>query len=51
MGKRMEPKQYQRFKETARELGCDESEERFNEKLKQIAKAKQKSKEPAKDRK
>jgi hypothetical protein len=31
--------QSERFKQAARELGCDESEERFDEKLKAIAKA------------
>ena len=31
--------QSQRFIEAARELGCDESEERFNEALKKVAKA------------
>ena len=36
--------QADRFKQTARELGCDESEERFNERLKRIAKAKPKPK-------
>jgi len=30
--------QHARFVETARELGCDESEEAFDEKLKAIAK-------------
>lgn len=30
-------KQLERFKRAARELGCDESEDRFNEKLKRIA--------------
>ena len=34
--------QLERFKEVARDLGCDESEERFNENLKRIAKAKPK---------
>ena len=29
--------QRDRFTETARELGCDEDEERFNEKLRRIA--------------
>ena len=38
-------KQIDRFKEVARELGCDESEERFNENLKRIAKAKPKARE------
>lgn len=35
--------QLDRFKEVARDLGCDESEERFNENLKRIAKAKPKA--------
>jgi hypothetical protein len=34
--------QQKRFEEIARELGCDESEERFNENLKRLAKAKPK---------
>lgn len=37
--------QKERFERTARELGCDESEERFNERLKRIAKAKRKEDE------
>lgn len=41
--------QLDRFKKVARELGCDESEERFNENLKRIAKAK--SAKPTKDAK
>lgn len=32
--------QIDRFKEAARELGCDEDEARFDEKLKEIAKHK-----------
>ena len=32
--------QHKRFIETARELECDEDKERFEEKLKRIAKAK-----------
>ena len=32
--------QFDRFKETARQLECDEDKERFEEKLKRIAKAK-----------
>ena len=39
--------QIEKFIETARELGCDESEERFNENLKRIAKAKPKDGEKA----
>ena len=31
--------QIDKFREAARELGCDESEERFDETLKRIAKA------------
>ncbi len=40
-----EPKQSQidRFKETARQLGCDEDEAAFDDKLKQIAKVKPKA--------
>ena len=34
--------QHQRFIETARQLECDEDKERFEEKLKRIAKAKPK---------
>jgi hypothetical protein len=40
--------QLQTFKSKARELGCDESEETFDEKLRVIAK--QKPKEPTKKR-
>jgi hypothetical protein len=36
------PSQSERFKQAARELGCDESEERFNEALKAVAKHKPK---------
>jgi hypothetical protein len=36
--------QHQRFIETARELGCDEDEAAFDEKLKRIATAKPKPK-------
>ena len=35
-----EPSQSDRFMQTARDLECDESEERFNEALKKVAKAK-----------
>ena len=35
--------QYARFVETARKLGCDESEEAFDEKLKVIARQKPKA--------
>jgi hypothetical protein len=34
--------QTQRFIEAARELGCDESEERFDDALRKVAKAKPK---------
>ena len=34
--------QRERFEETARELECDESEERFNETLKRVVKSKPK---------
>lgn len=40
MTKKVKPSaadQHKRFIETARELGCDEDKERFEEKLKQIA--------------
>ncbi len=37
------PSQYARFVEVARELGCDGSEEAFDEKLKVIARHKPKS--------
>jgi hypothetical protein len=44
--------QRQRFIETARELGCDEDEAAFEEKLKRIATAKPKPKsKPQKTRK
>ena len=39
--------QSQRFIETARELGCDEDEAAFDEKLRRIASAKPKRKVPA----
>ena len=38
----IDKKQAAEFKRVARDLGCDESEERFNENLKLIAKAKPK---------
>lgn len=38
--KRSEKPQIDRFRETARQLECDEDKERFEEKLGQIAKAK-----------
>lgn len=37
--------QIERFKQTARELGCDEDEAAFDEKLKALAKQKMKAKE------
>lgn len=37
--------QLERFKEAARELGADDDEERFNEKLKKLAKQKPVEKE------
>lgn len=40
--------QYARFVETARKLGCDESEEAFDEKLKAIARHRPKSEANAK---
>ena len=44
MKKTKEPEQSQRerFEQAARELGCDESEERFDETLKRVAKHKPK---------
>jgi hypothetical protein len=40
--------QHKRFIETARELGCDEDEAAFEEKLRRIGTVKPKSKVPAK---
>jgi hypothetical protein len=44
MPKRVDPApdkgQIQKFRDTARDLGCDESEERFNAALKQVARHK-----------
>ena len=45
MGKKLPKTQLDRFKEAARELEADDDEERFNEKLKQLAKGG--SKKPA----
>jgi hypothetical protein len=45
-----EKPQLQRFIETARELGCDEDEAAFDEKLKRIATVKPKRKVPAKSK-
>jgi hypothetical protein len=42
--------QYRRFIETARELGCDEDEAAFDEKLKRIATVKPKTKNKRKIR-
>lgn len=39
--------QYERFIEKARELGCDESEDRFNATLKNIAKTEPEKKSPS----
>jgi hypothetical protein len=49
---RDDPEQSKRFIETARELGCDEDEAAFDEKLKRIATAprSQKPHDGAKDR-
>lgn len=41
--------QAERFKKAARELGTDDDEERFNEKLKKLVKDKPKGKEKGKD--
>ena len=40
--------QSERFKQAARELGCDESEERFVETVRKIAKSGPQHKSPAK---
>jgi hypothetical protein len=40
--------QSERFKQAARELGCDESEERFDANLKAVAKHKPKDDKPVK---
>ncbi len=42
--KKADPAQSKRFIETARELGCDEDEAAFDEKLRRIATAKPKPK-------
>lgn len=41
--------QLDRFKETARELGTDDDEAKFNEKLKKLAKVKRKNDEVSDD--
>ena len=41
--------QLDRFKEAARELGTDDNEERFNEKLRKLAKQKPDDKKPSSD--
>ncbi len=47
MTARKEPKsQSDRFIETARELDCDEDEDRFNETLKRVAPSRQKKNQP-----
>jgi hypothetical protein len=43
-----EKSQSERFKQAARELGCDESEERFDRALKKVAKPVPKAAEPKK---
>lgn len=40
--KRVPANQVDEFREAARELGCDESEERFDDALRKVAKAKPK---------
>ena len=47
----MSPSQAERFRKLAREVGADEDEERFNERLKRIAKTKPKPKEKPEDQK
>ncbi len=42
MGKSEQKSQLERFKEAARELGADDDEARFNERLKKLAKQKPK---------
>lgn len=49
--KRDDPEQSRRFIEKARELGCDESEERFDKALRIIAKQKPRKPEPKQERK
>lgn len=51
--KRSEPKeaQHDRFKELARELGCDEDEEAFEEALRKVATAPRQPKHVPKKRK
>lgn len=48
-GSRPKSEQSQKFIAKARELGCDESEAAFDEKLKRLAKAKPKPKEKTPD--
>jgi hypothetical protein len=52
--KQSDKSQSERFKQAARELGCDESEERFDKALKAVAKHKPKveagTKKPRSDR-
>lgn len=45
--KNNDPAQSERFKQAARELGCDESEERFDEALRAVAKHKPKPDQPS----
>lgn len=44
-GKKSESDQAEEFRRVARELGCDEDEERFNERLKRIARKGKKPKD------
>jgi hypothetical protein len=46
MSEKEPKKQIDRFKEAARQLGCDEDEARFDEKLKEIAKHNPKDEPP-----
>ena len=41
--------QLDRFKEAARQLGADDNEDRFNEKLRKLAKQKPNDKKPSDD--
>jgi hypothetical protein len=45
-----EKNQAAKFRETARELGCDESEERFDEALRAVAKHKPPTREKASEK-
>ena len=42
-----QPKQLQKFKDIAREIGCDENEARWDKRLKKVAEPKSETKKPA----